>query len=107
MFHAAAISEYWRSDTRPLFEANVEGTRRVLQAAREAGVRRVVFTSSAAAVGFQPDRLSDENEPFNLPPQRFPYGYSKVLAEEVVRKAVEAGQEVVTVNPVVILGRVT
>ena len=76
----------------------------MLQAAREAGVKRVVFTSSAAAVGFQPDRLSDENEPFNLPPKRFPYGYSKVLAEEVVRKAVEAGQEVVTVNPVVILG---
>lgn len=104
VFHVAAVADYWRADASRMFEVNVEGTRRVLQAAREAGVKRVVFTSSAAAVGLRDDRPADENDPFNLPPERFPYGYSKVLAEEVVQAAVADGQEVVTVNPVVVLG---
>ncbi len=105
VFHVAAIADYWRSDKTRMFEANVEGTRRVLQAAKEAGVQRVIFTSSAAAVG-----LRDNGEPahefdlFNFPPDHFPYGYSKVLAEKVVSEAVAAGQDVVTLNPVVIMG---
>lgn len=105
VFHVAAVADYWRADTAQLFKANVDGTRLVLEAARAAGVRRVVFTSSAAAVGPRDDgQPADENEPFNLPPERFPYGYSKALAEQVVREAVTAGLEVVTINPVIVLG---
>lgn len=104
VFHVAAVAHYWRADQRLMFAANVDGTRRMLEIAREAGVRRVVFTSSAAAVGLRDDRPADESEPFNLPPERFPYGYSKHLAEQVVAEAVAAGQDVVTVNPVVVLG---
>lgn len=105
VFHVAAIADYWRADQSQMFEANVEGTRRVLVAAREAGVRRVIFTSSAAAVGLLPHRQpADEQVAFNLSPGHFPYGYSKVLAERVVREAVAAGQDVVTVNPVVVMG---
>jgi len=105
VFHVAAIADYWRADHTRMFEANVEGTRRVLAAARAVGVKRVVFTSSAAAVGLRSDgQPSDETVPFNLSPQHFPYGYSKVLAEQVVKEAVSAGQEVVTVNPVVVMG---
>lgn len=104
VFHVAAVADYWRADHAHMLDVNVEGTRRVLQAARENGVRRVVFTSSAAAVGFIKDRPANENDPFNLSPDAFPYGYSKALAERVVQEAVQAGQEVVTVNPVVVLG---
>ncbi len=105
VFHVAAVADYWRADKSKMFEANIEGTRRVLAAARNAGVKRVVFTSSAAAVGLRSDgQHSRENVPFNLSPDHFPYGYTKVLAEEVVREAVAAGQDVVTVNPVVIMG---
>ncbi len=104
VFHVAAVADYWRADHRHMLEVNVEGTRKMLQAAHEASVKRVVFTSSAAAVGFRQDRPADENDPFNLPPERFPYGYSKAQAEIVVREAVQAGQEVVTVNPVVVMG---
>ena len=99
IFHVAAVADYWRADHAHMLDVNVEGTRRVLQAARENGVRRIVFTSSAAAVGFLKDRPSNENDPFNLPPDAFPYGYSKVLAENVVQEAVQAGQEVFTGNP--------
>ncbi len=105
VFHAAAVADYWRADHRRMIEANVDGTRRVLQAAREAGVRRVVFTSSAAAVGgFGDGSPADESAPFDLPPERFPYGYSKWQAEEIARAAAADGQEVVIVNPVVVLG---
>jgi dihydroflavonol-4-reductase len=104
VFHVAAVADYWRADRARMMEVNVEGTRKVLQAAREAGVKRVVFTSSAAAVGFIEDRPANEHDPFNLPPDRFPYAYSKAQAEIVVQEAVRAGQEVVTVNPAVILG---
>jgi len=105
VFHVAAVADYWRADKARMVEANVEGTRRVLAAARAAGVKRVVFTSSAAAIGLRADgQPSDENEPFNMPPERFPYAHSKVLAEAVVQEAVRAGQDVVTVNPVIVLG---
>lgn len=105
VFHVAAVADYWRADSSRMFEANVEGTRRVLNAAREAGVKRVIFTSSGAAIGPRDDGLpADESIPFNLPPERFPYGYSKVVAEKVVAEAVAAGQDVVTVNPVVVMG---
>lgn len=105
VFHVAAVADYWRSGINKIFEANVEGTRRVLQAAQAAGVQRVVFTSSAAAVGLRADGApADETVEFSLPPGRFPYGYSKYLAERVVAEYVADGLDVVIVNPVVVLG---
>jgi dihydroflavonol-4-reductase len=105
LFHVAAVADYWRADKSRMFEANVEGTRSVLQAARDAGVKRVIFTSSAAAVGWgEKGNYADETMPFNMNPDQFPYGYSKVLAEEVVAEAVAEGQDVVTLNPVVVMG---
>lgn len=104
VFHVAAVADYWRADKKHMLEVNVEGTRRVLQAARDSDVKRVVFTSSAAAIGLTPGGTSDETKSFNLPQDRFPYGYSKVLAEQVVAEAVASGQEVVTVNPVIVMG---
>ncbi len=105
VFHVAAVADYWRSDQGHMWMVNVDGTRNVLQAARETGVQRVIFTSSAAAVGFHPQGLpADESIAFNLPPKRFPYGHSKWQAEQIVAEAVASGQDVVTVNPTVIMG---
>ena len=55
VFHVAAVADYWRADHEWMFAVNVEGTRNVLQAADEKGVKRVIFTSSAAAVGLHPN----------------------------------------------------
>lgn len=104
VFHVAAVADYWRADQSAMVNANVEGTRRVLHAAKHSGVKRVIFTSSAAAVGLFEERPSTEADAFNMRPQHFPYGHSKWLAEQVVKDAVEAGQDIVTVNPVVIMG---
>lgn len=85
-----------------------EGTLRVLRAAHAAGVRRVVLTSSYAAIGYghHDDRLYDEND-WTDPdgPHVFPYELSKTLAERAAwAYAEETGLELTTVNPVVILG---
>jgi dihydroflavonol-4-reductase len=106
VFHVAAVADYWQADQSHMFAVNVEGTRRVLRAARAARVQRVIFTSSAAAVGFREDgRPSGELLDFNLSPHEFPYGYSKLKAEEVARYAVKAyEQDIVTLNPVIVLG---
>lgn len=105
VFHAAGVADYWRADQGHMFRVNVEGTRNVMAAARQAGVERVVHTSSAAALGIPDDgRAIDETHTWNVPPERFPYGHSKYLAEQVVQEAVAQGLPAVIVNPTVVLG---
>ena len=105
VFHVAAVSDYWRNEAEWIYKVNVQGTRNVLAAAKRAGVKRLVFTSSLAAMGLPaPGALLDESSQFNLKPARFPYGHSKHLAEAEVRAAVASGLEAVIVNPAVVLG---
>lgn len=104
VYHVAAVADYWRAEPKDMYRVNVDGTYHVLQAAKAAGVRRVIFTSSAAAIGFHEDRPSTEKDYFNQPPELFPYGFSKFSAEEAVAEALFKGLDVVTLNPVVIIG---
>jgi len=106
VFHVAAKADYWKDDDKDLMmRINVDGTHNVLSAAQSAGVKRVIFTSSASTIGFREDgNAADETQPFNLPPERFWYGYSKVKAEEVVADFVTDGLDVVILNPTVIIG---
>lgn len=105
VFHVAAIATYWRSDIQQMYRVNVDGTRNVLNAARANGVKRVVVTSSSAAMGRAPFGTAiDETARYNLKPAEYHYGYTKVLAEDVVREFVRDGLDVVIVNPAVIMG---
>lgn len=106
VFHVAAVADYWRADVGRMFDANIEGTRRVLRAARAAGVQRVIFTSSAAAMGMRQRGAEpvDEHYRFNMSSAKFPYGYSKAMAEVAALEAVKTGQDVVIVNPVAVIG---
>ncbi|MGC9357496.1 MAG: NAD-dependent epimerase/dehydratase family protein [Anaerolineae bacterium] len=107
VFHAAAVSQYWRNRPDLIYEVNVEGTRNVVQAAQAVGVGRLVYTSSVAALGFpeSPGQILDESHAFNIKPGQFPYGYSKILAEGVVQSAVAEGLDAVIVNPVTVIGQ--
>ena len=105
VFHAAA----WMGSNEQgrLYAVTVEGTREVLFAARKAGVRRVVHTSSVAVLGVPEagaSTLLNENHTWNLPPDHYPYGYAKYLAEQEVQKSVAQGMDVVIVNPAVVFG---
>ena len=104
VFHTAAQSDYWRFPELVL-RTSVEGTRNVMLAAEEAGVQRVVLTSSLAALGVPPrgELLNEENN-FNLPPNKFTYGYSKFQAELEAQKVAARGIELVILNPSIVLG---
>ncbi|HEY66616.1 MAG TPA: SDR family oxidoreductase [Caldilineae bacterium] len=105
VFHAAGAADYWRSRPERLYRVNVEGTRHVMRVALEAGVSRIVYTSSVAALGAPPEgQIGDESLVFNLRPEEFRYGHSKYLAEQEVLAAVERGLPAIIVNPAVILG---
>jgi dihydroflavonol-4-reductase len=105
VFHVAAVSDYWRTPGDRVYRVNVDGTRNVLQAAREAGVGRVVYTSSVGALGLpEPGCLLDEEDVFNQTPRRFVYGHSKHLAEQAVREWIGRGLDVVIVNPAPVIG---
>ena len=106
VFHVAAKADYWKDDDRAaLWRVNVEGTRNLLTAAKAAGVRRVVFTSSASTIGIRPGAESaDETDSFGLPPERFWYAYTKLKAEEIAAEFAADGLDVVTLNPAVIIG---
>ncbi|MBN1202590.1 MAG: NAD-dependent epimerase/dehydratase family protein [Anaerolineae bacterium] len=105
VFHVAAVADYWRNNPARIYEVNVDGTRNVLRAAEETGVKRVIFTSSAAAMGFRDDlRAVDESVCFNWDQHLTPYGHSKFLAEAEVHRAIRRGLDCVILNPTVIVG---
>jgi len=101
LFHVAADYRLWAPDPKPMFSANVDGTRSLLLTAGEAGVERIVYTSSVAVLGLLPgEAVSDEETPVTFDDMIGPYKQSKFLAEAEVRALVEnQGLSVVIVNP--------
>ena len=100
LFHAAAHYSLWRSDHDRLLESNVLGTRNILAAAKAAGIRRTVYTSSVAAIGVRPDGLSTTEQHQSNPEDLISaYKRSKYWAEQEVVNAVGEGQDIVIVNP--------
>ena len=108
VYHTAAAMGPWK-DPSANQRSHVVGTRNVLEACQAAGVRRVVHTSSVAALGL-PDRGPagwlpiDETHAWNLPDGRWPYGQAKHLSELEVLRAVREGLDAVIVNPSVVVG---
>jgi dihydroflavonol-4-reductase len=100
VFHVAADYRLWIPEPEPLYRTNVEGTRNLLNAARRAAVKRIVYTSSVAAVGLPADGSpGSEETPVSLADMIGHYKRSKFLAEELVREFARAGAPVVIVNP--------
>jgi dihydroflavonol-4-reductase len=105
LFHVAADYRLWVRDPEQMYRSNVEGTRSLLEAARKQGVRRVVYTSSVATMGFSSNgTLADENSPVSLADMIGPYKRSKFMAEQVAFDAARSGQDVVVVNPTTPVG---
>lgn len=105
VFHVAADYRLWVRDPEEMYRANVEGTRAILDAAQKNRVRRVVYTSSVATMGFTSNRqLADEDSPVSLEDMIGPYKRSKFMAEQVAIEAARSGQDVVIVNPTTPIG---
>jgi dihydroflavonol-4-reductase len=105
VFHVAADYRLWAMNGQELYQSNVEGTRNILQAARDSGIRRVVYTSSVATMGFGNNgHMTDENTAVSLASMIGDYKRSKFMAEQLVIEAARGGQDVVMVNPTTPIG---
>jgi dihydroflavonol-4-reductase len=97
-YHLAGINSFWMPRTRDYYEVNVEGVRRLLKAARQAGVKRVVHTSSAVTIGERRGEMGNEatiHRGYFLSH----YERSKYLGEKEALAMAQKGLEVVVVNP--------
>jgi dihydroflavonol-4-reductase len=99
VYHVAADYRLWVLDEAPMYDANVQGTRNILEAAASAGVQRIVHTSTVGALGIAKDGVGREDTPVTLDQMVGPYKRSKFLAEVEVLKAARQGVPVVIVNP--------
>ncbi len=102
VFHTAALYSFWAPDYEIFYETNVDGTENVLRAAEEAGVERLVFTSTASLLAHSDDKRSLPDSPDDLPSD---YKISKYFAE---RTALDFGSEsamdVLVASPTVPIG---
>jgi len=100
VYHVAADYRLWAREPRDLYRANVDGTRAILAACAEAGVERVVYTSTVGALGIPEDGSpGTETTPVTLADMVGPYKASKFLAEQVALEWASRGLPVVIVNP--------
>ena len=104
VFHVAADYRLWVRDPREMYRSNVEGTRNLLQAARQAGAERIVYTSTVGCIGFRHDGLGDETTPVTLAGMAGHYKRSKFMAEQVALEFARSGLPVVIVNPTAPVG---
>ncbi|MSQ11604.1 MAG: NAD-dependent epimerase/dehydratase family protein [Dehalococcoidia bacterium] len=105
VFHVAARYSFWPTGVRSYYATNVVGTRNVLQAALEAGVKRVVHTSSWVTVGKnRSGGLSTEADTPSRSELRGAYRWTKYLAEQEALGYAAKGLNVVVVNPTVPVG---
>jgi len=104
-FHVAADYRLWMRDPREMYRINVEGTRNLIESAVQAGVRRIVYTSSVATIGFtNSGQPADEASPVTLKDMVGDYKRSKFIAEEIALAAARRGVNIVVVNPTAPVG---
>ena len=105
VFHVAADYRLWVRDPDQMYRSNVEGTRAIIRAAQESGVRRVIYTSSVATMGFTREgHIAGEDSPVSIKDMVGHYKRSKFMAEQLALEAGNNGVNVVVVNPTTPIG---
>jgi len=104
VFHVAADYRLWAKDPGELYRSNVDGTRNLLEAARRAGVEKVVYTSTVGCIGIPEDRPGSEDVEVHLEEMTGAYKRSKFQAEQLALEFARAGLPVVIVNPTAPIG---
>ncbi|MCX5868991.1 MAG: NAD-dependent epimerase/dehydratase family protein [Proteobacteria bacterium] len=106
VFHTAAFISFWKKHWDEVMRVNIEGTRNLLDSGRRAGVKKFVFTSSMAAIGFttRPDLQINEKSPWNYEPYHLIYHTSKRRAEDLVLKSSNDQFHTFAINPGIVFG---
>jgi dihydroflavonol-4-reductase len=105
VYHVAADYRLWAKNPQDIYDNNVGGTRNLLSACCEAGVEKVVYTSSVGTIGMRKDgQPADESTPVKLDDMIGHYKRSKFMAEQVANEFAASGLPVVIVNPTTPVG---
>jgi dihydroflavonol-4-reductase len=104
VFHVAADYRLWAKDPGELYRSNVDGTRNLLEAARRAGIEKMVYTSTVGCIGIPEDRPGNEDVEVHLEEMTGAYKRSKFQAEQLALEFARAGLPVVIVNPTAPIG---
>ncbi len=105
VYHCAAIVTFNPRRKQEMFKINIEGTANVVNAALDAGIKKMVYVSSVAALGrIRQDEPINETMNWTEETSNSAYGQSKYLAEMQVWRGIGEGLNAVMVNPVLILG---
>ncbi|MBN2330128.1 MAG: SDR family oxidoreductase [Candidatus Omnitrophica bacterium] len=104
VIHTAGLVSIWRRDVQDFYRVNVDGTGNVLKAAKNAGVERVIYTSSFFALGPTDERPADESWWNPDESAMTPYARSKMNALQKVREWIQDGLDIIPVYPVLIYG---
>lgn len=104
LYLTAAYFAHWASDPKELYEVNVGGTRATLKAALEAGVEKIVYTSTNNAIAASGPVPANEEKAFNYWESGDHYSMSKYIAENEARIFITRGLPVVIVNPTLVIG---
>ncbi len=105
VYHVAADYRLWTKHPAEIYESNVEGTRRLIDAAHRAGVERIVYTSTVATIAVpRHGALPNEDTWATLQEMIGHYKRSKFLAEQVALDAAKSGSPVIIVNPTAPVG---
>jgi dihydroflavonol-4-reductase len=106
VFHCAGLNSLRKMDEQRVFEINTIGTRTFLEECLKAGVERVVYTSSVAAIGpAEPGGTADETQLFTSGGLGIPYVNAKHEAEVEALRLAAHGLPLVCVNPTFVFGR--
>jgi dihydroflavonol-4-reductase len=105
LFHVAADYRFDVSDPDDMYRSNVEGSRNLLEAAGQAGVSRIVYTSTVGCIGLPANgQLGTEETPVSLDKMIGTYKRTKFQAEQAVLELAKKGLPVVVVNPTAPIG---
>jgi len=105
VYHVAADYRLWAKNPQDIYDNNVGGTRNLLSACCEAGVEKVVYTSTVGTIGMRKDGVpADEDSPVKLDDMIGHYKRSKFMAEQVAWEFASSGLPVVIVNPTTPVG---
>jgi dihydroflavonol-4-reductase len=105
VFHVAADYRLWARNAEEIYQSNVGGTRALIEAATQAGVGRIVYTSTVATIAVPREGAPpNEDTKASLDEMIGHYKRSKFLAEKEAVKAAAAGAPVVIVNPTAPVG---
>ncbi|MGD8604487.1 MAG: NAD-dependent epimerase/dehydratase family protein [Anaerolineales bacterium] len=111
IYHCGGMVARW-SDPQAMITSHIQGTRHVLDAALASGVRRLIYTSSVAALGVPPLKpspgdeipLLDETHAWNYDPSIWPYGYGKHMAEQELLSSLGQDLQIIILNPAAVFG---